>query len=116
MDGAWLAIAAKRGWRRRLSSSHTTTLSNVEDFGIVLEPVQVPGQFLGNVTLASGRKTDHDNDQLCTDITLGNSAIWRHLGLGQSGNIESGCSHPARSSGRLMSAKSVGEITSDKVR
>jgi hypothetical protein len=114
--GAWLAVAARRGWRRGLSSSHTTTLSDIENFGIVLEPVQVSSQFLGNITLAASRKADHDNDQLCTNITLSNSAIWRYFGLGQSGDIKSGCSNPARSSGRLLSAKSAGKVTSDKVR
>jgi hypothetical protein len=34
----------------------------------MLEPVQIAGQLLGNVTFASGREADHDNDQLGADI------------------------------------------------
>lgn len=32
-------------------------------FGIVAYPVEVTGQLLGNVSLSSGRKTDHDDGQ-----------------------------------------------------
>ena len=91
MHGGFSLIhGGKLGRGGRLARSHTTTLSNVEDLGIMLQPVEVSRQFLCHITLSSGRKTNHDDDELGSEIPLRDASIGRDLGLGQTRNIE-GC-------------------------
>lgn len=67
---------------------HSALLSDVENFGVVLQPVEIAGHFLGDVRLASRGQADHDNDELGADIALRNLAVGGDLGLGQAGDIE----------------------------
>lgn len=102
--------------RRRLARGHAATLANVEDFRIVLKPVQVSSQFLGDITLATSRKADHDNDQLCTDIALGNAAVGRDLRLGQAGDIKCSCSNSIWSVGLRTAEPAIEKQSQSKLR
>jgi len=73
-----------------LASSHSPSISDIEDSGGMLQPIQVSRDLLDNVTLASCREADHDDDQLGTDISLGYATIGRDLGTSEAGDIE-GC-------------------------
>lgn len=66
----------------------TSSLSDIEDLCVVLQPVQVSGQLLCDVTLASGGQANHDDDQLGAHIALCNASIRRNLGFGESGNVQ----------------------------
>jgi hypothetical protein len=74
----------------------------------VLKPVQIAGQLLGDITFASSRKTDHDDDKLSTDIALGDSAIWGDLGLGQARDIKGSSSNSAGCTSGLFLAQTAG--------
>jgi hypothetical protein len=82
----------------------------------VLEPVQVTGQLLRDITLAARGQTNHHDDQLGTDITLGDSAIRRDLGLGQAGDIQSRRSDTAGSSSGLFLAQTTRRFILAQVR
>ena len=83
-----LIHGGKLGRGGRLARSHTTTLSNVKDLGVMLQPVEVSRQFLSHITLSSGRKADHDDDEFGSEIPLRDASIGGDLGLGQTRNIE----------------------------
>lgn len=53
----------------RASSRNTPPLAYVEDSGVMLKPVEIPRQLLCDVTLATGRQANHDNDQLGSHIS-----------------------------------------------
>ncbi len=68
--------------------SYTTTLAHIEDLRVMLQPIQVASQLLGDITLAPGGQADHDNNQLGTHISRSNAAIRGDLGLSQTRNVE----------------------------
>lgn len=98
--GAFINGAWSIGGGGRFSGGHPATLTNVEDLGIVLQPIQVTGQFLGHVALPPSGEANHDDNQLGTNISLSNTAIGGDFRLGQTGDIE-GSSANAAGGGRL---------------
>lgn len=77
VDGALLPLLATIDLRWRAAAScDATTLTDVEDLGVVLQPVQVAGHLLGDVALAPCGEADHDDDELGPNISLRDPTVW----------------------------------------
>lgn len=68
--GAGLCVAITM-----LARSYPALLAHIEDGGVMLQPIEVPSQLLGDVGFASSRQANHDDNELGADIALRNLAI-----------------------------------------
>lgn len=76
------------GWRTY--SGDTSSVSDVEDPGVVLLPREISPKLLRDVRFAPSREANHNDDKFRGDISIGNFPIRRYKRSSHTGNTE-GC-------------------------
>lgn len=91
-----------------------SSVADIEHSRVVLLPGEIPLELSGDVGLASGWQPDHDDDQLGTDISLCDLAVWGDSRSGHARDVE-GRGRRSNSRGRgarvLSDGQPVGRVS-----